>query len=330
MKKKPSALANHPAIKAMQQQKLLVFMVLVIFLYMVNVAYRPFAVVRRPREPSHTDDVEEQAFANGNENNSFDEDDDSESSSNESGGGEEEKAAARFGVPAPPETFVRASSCTNAGSLKKPLKVTDEGAVTCPEQGGKNLQCSKVYAEFTFSKLQPKTSYFLYVQTIAPTIMDNSLWISPPLAPPSSSSSSASVVGNLEAFTAASACKSPSSSGKYPLVPHKHTSGSSARWLCCPAYLAKNKKKNMAPFYSDCCHPALGPGGDETGCVLDLEVSTGPQWNEFPRAFRLEKGDSFSVRIYFREDGTAVSGVFLSSRANLATIPSPSRRRRLR
>jgi len=98
---------------------------------------------------------------------------------------------------------------------------------------------------------------YLYVKTIAPSLNDNSLWVGQ--------------VDNSQ-FTN---CKTDETAG--PLIPHKHVS-SSKKWLCCPAYLAKNKKKGLGSFYSECCFNGLGPKADQEGCVLDLELSEEPQW----------------------------------------------------
>ena len=144
--------------------------------------------------------------------------------------------------------------------------------------------------------------YFLYVQVTAPGLNDNSLWIG-------------LVEGaDQDAFDE---CQNPPGEDSGPLIPHKHLT-SSKKFLCCPAYLTKNKKKGLAGFYSDCCYSGLGKDSNEKGCVLDLEVDTQLRWNELPRAVRTSEDDKIVVvRIYAREDGTSWSGLVLSSKSTL-------------
>lgn len=166
---------------------------------------------------------------------------------------------------------------------------------------GKNTQCGKVSAEYRFKAKEPG-DYFLYVQVTAPGLNDNSLWIG-------------LVSGaDQDAFDE---CKNPPGEESGPLIPHKHLT-SSKKFLCCPAYLAKNKKKGLAGFYSDCCYQGLGKESNERGCVLDLEVDENLRWNELPRTFRTkEKNEIVTVRIYAREDGTSWAGVVLSRKSTL-------------
>ena len=139
------------------------------------------------------------------------------------------------------------------------------------------------------------------MQVTAPGLNDNSLW-----------------VGLVEGAEqdAFDACKTPSGESAGPLIPHKHVS--SKKFLCCPAYLAKNKKKGLAGFYSDCCYSGLGKDGNEVGCVLDLEVDEKLRWNELPRTIRTTKSNAVvSIRIYAREDGTSWGGLVLSGKSTL-------------
>ena len=57
-------------------------------------------------------------------------------------------------------------------------EVNHHNVLHCPNRdgGGKNKFCSKGYAEYTF-KVMPDVKYYLYIETIAPTIYDNSLWV---------------------------------------------------------------------------------------------------------------------------------------------------------
>ena len=164
---------------------------------------------------------------------------------------------------------------------------------------GKNTQCGKVSAEYRF-KVKKAGDYFLYIQVIAPGLNDNSLWIG-------------LVDGANEA--AFDECSTPSGISPGPFLPHKHLT-SSKKFLCCPAYLNKNKKKGLAGFYSDCCYMGLGKEGNEKGCVLDLEVDDQARWNQLPRVIQTtDDNQVVVVRIYAREDGTSWTGLVLSSNA---------------
>lgn len=88
------------------------------------------------------------------------------------------------------------------------------------------------YIEFNFA-VSEGTAYYLYVEAVGPTIMDNSLWVG-------------TTDDNDIDFMK---CESKQKAG--PLVPHKHVSKS--KWLCCPKYLAKNAKKGQGDFYTQCC-----------------------------------------------------------------------------
>lgn len=200
-----------------------------------------------------------------------------------------------------PERLVPASAFS--GPLKKPLELGEnEASVVCPERGGKNAPCSKSKAEYRFL-IKESNEYYLYVEVIAPDLNANSLW-----------------VGVDQDFESFSKCDDAALAG--PLTPHKHVT-SSGKWLCCPAYLGKNKKKGLAAFYSDCCYNGLGKGGDESGCVLDLEVDTQPKWNQLPRVIKVDvddpkQGKVITVRLYAREDGTAWTRLALSRKADMA------------
>jgi hypothetical protein len=174
------------------------------------------------------------------------------------------------------------------------------GALICPDKGGgnNNKACSKSYAEYLF-KVPAPGSYYVYVETVAPNINDNSLWVGMP---------------GLDR-TAFATCPQGVKAG--PLVPHKHVSAK--KWLCCPKYLASNAKKNQGRFYCDCCTDSIGPSGTDLGCILDLEVSTSPQWNMLPRELKITSAkEPVAVRLYAREDGSAFTRVLLSGNPALA------------
>jgi hypothetical protein len=103
-----------------------------------------------------------------------------------------------------------------SAKLGKPLETNDRGAVLCPERGGKNTQCCKSSALYEFAGGRAGAKHFLYVQTIAPTLNDISLWVGP-----------------AQEDAEFAKCRSEQAAG--PLVPHKHAS--SKKWLCCPAYV---------------------------------------------------------------------------------------------
>jgi hypothetical protein len=212
-----------------------------------------------------------------------------------------------------PETFVPANKYVGS-KLTKPLEIKgNNGGIWCPEKGGgtKNLACSKTSTEYRF-QVKKEGKYYLYVQTIAPTIMDNSLWIGRVDVSPGS-----------KEYDAFYECSSSTTAG--PLIPHKHVS-SKKTYLCCPAYLAKNEKKGMNPFYSACTFTGLGPNGDEHGIAFDLELSEAPRWNQVPRIILVEKANIdkvISIRIYAREDGTQWTGLFLSKKSALTTEDLP-------
>eukprot|EP00924_Labyrinthula_sp_SR-Ha-C_P010045 maker-scaffold_40-snap-gene-0.1-mRNA-1 protein AED:0.00 eAED:0.00 QI:66/1/1/1/1/1/2/691/299 len=177
------------------------------------------------------------------------------------------------------------------------LKEEDKKLLSCPnvDGGGKNKQCSKGFSTYVF-KVKPNTEYFLYVETVAPNIWDNSLWIG--------------TNGDQTIF------KTCPRKRAVPLVPHKHLKWK--RWDCCPKYLNKNKAKGKDEFYYGCCFDKLGPNGNEEGCMLDLEVNSKPQWNMMPRIFKTRsKQTELNVNLYAREDGTSISRIFLSKQSNL-------------
>jgi hypothetical protein len=222
------------------------------------------------------------------------------------------KSATKESKPAPvgvvrlhsAEVLVPAASFS--GILKKPLEIVEKDIVSCPERGGKNTQCGKVSSEYRF-KVAKSGDYYLYVQVIAPGLNDNSLWIGV---------SEDDGIDFTTYYDNDQACQTPSEVGS--LIPHKHLTSSGKKFLCCPAYLAKNKKKGLAGFYSDCCYMGLGKDSTEKGCVLDLEVDSNQRWNELPRVIRTTKDNQIvSVRIYAREDGTSWSGVVLSNQPAL-------------
>lgn len=195
-----------------------------------------------------------------------------------------------------PEMFIPANKFSSI--VKKPLDV-QSGTVSCPERGGKNAPCGKVPIEYRFQVKDPG-DYFLYIQVVAPSLNDNSLWVE--------------LVSGADEHIYEE-CQTNINAG--PLIPHKHVA-SKKTFLCCPAYLAKNKKKGLASFYSDCCYGGLGKDSNEKGCVLDLEVDTQPRWNQLPRVFRVEASDTLvSVRVFAREDGTSWTGLVLSSESAL-------------
>ena len=175
----------------------------------------------------------------------------------------------------------------------------------CPDAGGKdaNKECSRGFMEYRFN-IEKAGTYWLYVQTYCTNIYDNSLWVSPAL-----DENGERVESAMASFES---CDGKQKAGS--LVPHKHVSRK--KLLCCPAYLAKNLKKKMAPFYTNCCYDRIGPEGNEMGCVLDLEVGTAPTWNMLPRPYQLPMGQ-FSMRLYAREDGTAVMAAALSANPKL-------------
>lgn len=197
-----------------------------------------------------------------------------------------------------PERLVLANAYS--GTLKKPVELGENDMVVCPERGGKNTQCSKVGVEYEF-RISETDDYFLYVEVIGPDLNANSLW-----------------VGVDEEFLGFETCDEDKDAGE--LIPHKHKS-TNGKWLCCPAYLGKNKKKGLTAFYSDCCFDGLGKKGDEKGCVLDLEVDTQPRWNQLPRVIHVEVDDTkigriVTVRLYAREDGTAWTRLALSRKSD--------------
>lgn len=201
------------------------------------------------------------------------------------------------------DVLVKASQFANP-ALKKPLELVGSSEVSCPERGGKNTQCGKVFAEYRFEGATPGSDYYLYIQVKAPSLNDNSLWVSQVDAP--------------SAFYKDSACSGATTMGD--LVPHKHRSSDNAL-LCCPKYLAKNGKKGLVGFYSDCCYKGLGKEPDsDTGCVLDLEVEAGPKWNQFPRPLTPNAQGHLAVRIYAREDGTSWTALVVSSEPALTQL----------
>ena len=50
--------------------------------------------------------------------------------------------------------------------------------------------------------------------------------------------------------------------------------------------------------------------------MLDLEVDSQPHWNQVPRKFT-PSGEELTIRLYAREDGTAVTRLYLSTRPEL-------------
>jgi len=174
-------------------------------------------------------------------------------------------------------------------------------SVICPDKGGgkQNKICSKAYTEYLFDVPSPGV-YYVYVETIAPNINDNSLWIGAPNADPGR-------------FMTCPSVKAGS------LVPHKHVK--SKRWLCCPKYLDNNAKKGQGAFYTQCCMTTLGPFAEDAGCILDLEVDSKPHWNMLPRELVVKSAsEPVIIRLFAREDGTAVSRVMLSSNPTLKKI----------
>jgi len=234
-------------------------------------------------------------------------------------------ARTRAGAAAPPrtallpphnaDTFVPADR--TAFALAKPLEAHPKyaGGVWCPEKGGgtRNQACSKVSAEYRIRVTTPG-KYFLYVEAVAPTIMDNSLWIG-----------RGDVQEGEDELREFAECSSTTLAG--PLIPHKHVS-SKKKFLCCPAYLAKNAKKGMSAFYSSCCFNGLGPRADETGCAMDLEISDAPRWNQAPRVFSVkDTSRPVLVRVYAREDGTVWTGLVLTRKQAYSDdeVPRPRR-----
>jgi len=183
-------------------------------------------------------------------------------------------------------------SASKFSRLVKPMEIRHNNLAICPNigGGGKNRQCSKGYLEYYF-KVEPGTDYYIYVETIGPNINDNSLWVG--------------TDANQKKFLS---CSSKTKAGQ--LVPHKHVKA--GKWLCCPKYLAKNQKGGQGDFYYECCFSKLGPKGDETGCILDLEVDSKPHWNMLPRILTPESNEMM-IKIYAREDGTAVTSLFVST-----------------
>lgn len=184
------------------------------------------------------------------------------------------------------------SSLSYSG-LVEPMKEFSSG-VECPNMdgGGKNKQCSKGYSEYVFSVVVGK-KYYLYIETVAPTIWDNSLWVG---------------VSNADSGKFESCPKIPVV--EETLVPHKHVKNN--RFLCCPKYLTKNEKKGKDSFYFGCCYEALGPDKKDKGCVLDLEVGEEPLWNMLPRQIVAES-NLLGVKLFAREDGVGITRLFLSS-----------------
>lgn len=181
----------------------------------------------------------------------------------------------------------------------RPIEVKNNRQLICPDKGGgsNNKVCSKAYAEYLFQIPKPG-SYYVYVETVAPNIMDNSLWVGAP------------------GLDQADYAKCPTIKAG-PLMPHKHVKNK--KWLCCPKYLAANAKKNQGKFYCDCCISTIGPTGQDIGCILDLEVSKTPQWNMLPRALNVKSiTNPLAVRIYAREDGSAWTRILLSSNPSLS------------
>jgi len=199
----------------------------------------------------------------------------------------------KTGAVNPIETSVSALSFN---VIVRPM-VSKLNVVWCPDTGGgkANKLCSKGFAEYVFNVPKPGV-YYVYVETVAPNINDNSLWVGSP---------------NL-----LETCPANKAGG---LVPHKHVK--SKTWLCCPKYLANNAKKGQAPFYSDCCSSSLGPAGQDVGCVLDLEVDEKPHWNMLPRELKITNSKhQLVVKLYAREDGTAISRIFVSANPSLKSI----------
>ena len=183
--------------------------------------------------------------------------------------------------------------------------------VGCPDMKGDNKGCAKGFAEYKWSV--PKAGkYYLWLYTACKNINDNSLWVSGPLGLGD---------GNSVQKTFASC---PLWRGKLPHnLPHKHkTKGRGKKdVLCCPSYLAKNKKKGLDSFYTKCCVGGLGPDGDGRGCVLDLEVSKSARlWNMLPRYYEFEQPGVLKVRIFGREDGTSLSQLYLGDDPQLSSV----------
>ncbi len=207
------------------------------------------------------------------------------------------------------------TASTQASGLMAPFKIMNNMAI-CPNigGGGKNIQCTKGYVEFRF-KVNKAGIYYLYIETFAPTLLDNSLWVSPPLDPTNGNE----LPADDEQLKSFLQCDSKHTPG--PLVPHKHIT-SSKKIECCPKYLAKNAKKGMSAFYSDCCYASVGPYGDGNGCVMDLEMDTvKPLWNLSPRAYVVKDPNKLLViRLYGREDGTGVTRVLLTTNDKMKDI----------
>jgi len=185
--------------------------------------------------------------------------------------------------------------------LRPLVQRSSDKSVVCPDKGGGkyNKVCSKAYAEYHFNIPSPGT-YYVYVETVAPNINDNSLWVGSPDV-------DQSTFGECPGTKAG------------PLVPSKHVK--SKKWLCCPKYLESNRKKGQGLFYCECCTTTIGPKGNDMGCILDLEVDSKPHWNMAPREFVVKETTSpLRIRLYAREDGTAFTRVLVSSNPALKTI----------
>ncbi|GBG26956.1 Hypothetical Protein FCC1311_031792 [Hondaea fermentalgiana] len=192
------------------------------------------------------------------------------------------------------------AAATDYNVMLRPLEVKGK-TVICPDKGGgkANKVCSMAYVEYLFDIASPGV-YYLYVETLGPNINDNSLWVGAPSLPSSS-------------FTECPRNKAG------PLIPHKHIK--SKKWLCCPKYLEANAKKGQGAFYCECCSSTIGPFGKDLGCILDLEVDANPHWNMLPREFSVTStSEPFPIRLYAREDGTAITRVLLTKDPALKSI----------
>ena len=186
------------------------------------------------------------------------------------------------------------SAVAGARAIVAPIEPL-KGMLTCKEQGGKNKECSRGYAEYRF-KVKPRTKYYLWVRGLGPDLFANSLWIGAPGHGPLTTANCHWPEGVKVPFT----------------VPHKHRPkhGSAKgrdKVVCCPPYLGKNRRAGKSLYYSECCHAGLGPDGHEKGCVFDLEVDPQPKWQMVPRIYHILKhhGEELAIRIYAREDGTS-------------------------
>lgn len=192
------------------------------------------------------------------------------------------------------------AEATSYNVMLRPME-TKGSSVICPDKGGgkQNKICSQAYAEYLFDVTKPGV-YYLYVETLGPNINDNSLWVGAPMMDSST-------------FTNCPDVKAGA------LVPHKHVK--SKKWLCCPKYLASNAKKGQGAFYCECCISSIGPYGKDLGCILDLEVDANPHWNMLPREIKVAStSEPFPIRLYAREDGTAITRVMLSASPALKSI----------